>query len=135
MEQSFDTNLELAQGYRDWCTTEKGAWEGNKVGELLADQVKFIEKGSETTLDRAAALDRLAALKETTIVDPLSVRVATRGDDTSFGSDWEEMDVVDRQAGSGGGWHHCIDKFEWTGNKISAIHVCFAEDHSQTSHA
>jgi hypothetical protein len=78
-------------------------------------------------------LQKLANLKQTTVVDPLSVRVGTTHDGSeSFGCDWEKMNDPGRERG---GWHTCFDRFEWTSDKISAIYVCPADDHSLHSSA
>lgn len=129
MDSGFDKSRALADGYQAWIDTERGEWEGNLVGQLLAPDVTIVgEMGEELANDRSAVLDQLAELKRTTTVDPLSVRVGTTvGRGESFACDWERMD------GDGpgrGGWHTCFDRFVWTGDKISAIYVCLAEDRS-----
>ncbi|MGH8972257.1 MAG: hypothetical protein ACRD0C_03540 [Acidimicrobiia bacterium] len=134
MQEPFDKNKALARGYLDWCTTEPEEWEGNMVGQLLAANVTLDDEELSDHRDgRAAVLEKLADLKRTTIVDPLSVRVGTTHGpgDESFGCDRERMDDPARGRS---GWHTCFDRFEWTGEKISAIYVCPADDHSLSHH-
>ncbi len=134
MDPGFDKNRALVDGYQAWCDTEPAEWEGNIVGRLLAEDAKIVdvELGEEAT-GKAAVLDKLTRLKETTTVDPLSVRVGTAHDGSeSFACDWERMEDEQRERG---GWHTCFDRFEWTGDKISAIYVCPADDHSLRSSA
>jgi hypothetical protein len=52
MGATFDKNQVLAQGYLDWCTTERTEWEANMVGQLLADDVRIVD--AELNEDSAA---------------------------------------------------------------------------------
>jgi hypothetical protein len=135
MEIPPDKNEALLQGYLDWCNTERAEWEGNLVGQVIADGVVLVDvERNERVEGKDPVLAKLDSLKSTTTVDPLSVRVGTTEEgngNESFGCDWELM--TDREHK---GWHTCFDRFEWdAAGKISAIFVCTADDHSLHAHS
>ncbi|MGH8991413.1 MAG: hypothetical protein ACRDZ7_07795 [Acidimicrobiia bacterium] len=134
MDEAFDKNQALADGYQQWVDTGIDEWRENPdnlVCTLLAPDVTVTNhEGRVVASNKEQALLVLEALKREIILDPLSVRVGTTRDhDVSFGSDWET--TAENPYSS---WHHCIDRFEWVAvpgerdPKIGAIHVCFADD-------